>query len=150
MCGWRDGGQRGDRFSLCTNALAQKMGWRGGRYIMLLHLQPYLNLVNPKHFSHLSCLLMSFPISQPLWFPFAVLSAPFVAPVFLPSPVWSCFFSHSASLSLFVLSFALLRFTSLTYLLSSFWQEQRFYYPTSPLPGWVRYRSGAVFTWHLM
>lgn len=30
-----------------------------------------------------------------------------------------------------------------------FWQEQWFDYPTSPLPGWVRYCGGVVFTWQL-
>lgn len=30
-----------------------------------------------------------------------------------------------------------------------FWQEHWFDYPTSPLPEWVRYCGGVVFTWQL-
>lgn len=112
--GWREGGQRGDWFSLCTSAVALEMGWLQGweeeeRHIML-HLQSHSNLVN-----------LFFPFS------FLFLSLPFSLSNshFFPAPPWSrCLFSFlfaldSASLSLFLFSFALLQFTSLLYLRSS-------------------------------
>lgn len=122
-------------------------GWRGGRereerYVTLLHLQTLSNLVKAKLYfnSSLFCLFVSFNLPNsfchfslpPLW------PQCFSPHLFVPL----FFFSNSASLSLFVLSSALSCLTSLPYLFSSFWQDQQFYYPTSPLPGWVRYCSG--------
>lgn len=68
----------------------------------MLHLQPHLNLVNPE-------LLFSPFLSLALFLKYSIFF----------SFVFALICSHSASLSLFVLYFALLRFSSLLYLLSS-------------------------------
>lgn len=106
------------------------LGERERKYIAS-YLQLNSNNVNPKLYFCLVYILQipsqNFPSPACLqWFSLLLLA----------------FISFPLCLTLFV-------FTSLPYLLLSFWQEQWFYYPTSPLPGWVRYCSGAAFTWHL-
>lgn len=140
-----EGGWRGDWFSLCTNTLAPEMGaergierregkrdlqhhWRNPNYPFFPFISPFF-LLNFLNFFVIFCFPGGHRVSPLYW--------------------GLLFLLRSTSLSLFVLSFARLLFTSLLYLCSSFWQEQWFYYPTSPLPGWVRYCSGAAFTWHL-
>lgn len=131
----KDGGQRGDSFSLCTNTLAPKMGWRGGReskerYIRLLHLQPYSNLVKLK-------LQFVFPFCLSIGV-FQFFTPPIICfPTLPPSPYLSCLCFPSLYLPLLCL-------------LIFFGRNSGFYYPTSTLPGWVRCCSGVVFTWQFM
>lgn len=154
MCGWREGGQRGDWFSLCTNALVLEMGWMEGwdRKREEVHNAAPATLLRP---------YQPWTMLLPFFCVFLNLSPSLIPCYFFPillrgssvSSV-SCFLMYIFStlplppyLSCLLLSLVLppsLIFSCL------FWQEQRFYYPTSPLPGWVRYCSGAVFTWHLM
>lgn len=91
------------------------------RYIRLLHLQPYLNLVKRK--------LQFFLL---IYYRLILIS--------------STSFYLSLTLCLLLLIyhiFAFLYCASLSYILSSFFGRNCWcYYPTSPLPGWVRYCGG--------
>lgn len=129
----RGGGHhRGDWFCFCTNALAPKTGWGGC----------WEGMTGEVHKAAAPAALL-----KPCQAETTILLAHLLASYFNFFRLLLFIFPLCLLLLIYH-SIAFLHWASPSYILSSFFGRNCWcYYPTSPLPGWVRYCGGVVFTW---